>query len=89
MAQAYLDLVGIGNAVVDVLTHADETFLVKNGLTKGAMTLVDVDQAQQLYDEMGPAVEVSGGSASNTMAGFASLGGNGAFVGKVRNDQLG
>ena len=89
MAQAYLDLVGIGNAVVDVLTHADETFLVKNGLAKGAMTLVDADQAQKLYDEMGPAVEISGGSASNTMAGFASLGGNGAFVGKVRNDQLG
>ena len=89
MAQTTLDLVGIGNAVVDVLTHADDAFLVKNNLAKGAMTLVDADQAQKLYDEMGPAVEISGGSASNTMAGFASLGGNGAFVGKVRNDQLG
>ncbi len=89
MAQTTLDLVGIGNAVVDVLTHAEDAFLVRNDLAKGAMTLVDADQAQKLYDEMGPAVEVSGGSASNTMAGFASLGGNGAFVGKVRNDQLG
>ncbi|MDP6485651.1 MAG: adenosine kinase [Alphaproteobacteria bacterium] len=89
MAQTTLDLVGIGNAVVDMLTHTDDVFLVKNNLAKGAMTLVDADQAHKLYDEMGPAVEVSGGSASNTMAGFASLGGNGAFVGKVRNDQLG
>ncbi len=89
MAQTTLDLVGIGNAVVDMLTHTDDAFLVKNNLAKGAMTLVDADQAHKLYDEMGPAVEVSGGSASNTMAGFASLGGNGAFVGKVRNDQLG
>ena len=89
MAQTALDLVGIGNAVVDMLTHTDDAFLVKNNLAKGAMTLVDADQAHKLYDEMGPAVEVSGGSASNTMAGFASLGGNGAFVGKVRNDQLG
>ncbi len=89
MAQTALDLVGIGNAVVDMLTHTDDVFLVKNNLAKGAMTLVDADQAHKLYDEMGPAVEVSGGSASNTMAGFASLGGNGAFVGKVRNDQLG
>ncbi len=89
MAQTTLDLVGIGNAVVDMLTHTDDAFLVKNNLAKGAMTLVDADQAHKLYDEMGPAVEVSGGSASNTMAGFASLGGNGAFVGKVSNDQLG
>jgi len=89
MAQTTLDLVGIGNAVVDMLTHTDDAFLVKNNLAKGAMTLVDADQDHKLYDEMGPAVEVSGGSASNTMAGFASLGGNGAFVGKVRNDQLG
>ena len=89
MTQTCLDLVGIGNAVVDVLTHADDAFLVKHDLAKGAMTLVDASQGQKLYDEMGPAVEVSGGSASNTMAGFASLGGNGAFVGKVRNDQLG
>ena len=89
MVQTCLDLVGIGNAVVDVLTHADDAFLVKNDLAKGAMTLVDANKGQKLYEEMGPAVEVSGGSASNTMAGFASLGGNGAFVGKVRNDQLG
>ncbi len=89
MTQTTLDLVGIGNAVVDVLTHAEDAFLVRNDLAKGAMTLVDAAQAHKLYDKMGPAVEVSGGSASNTMAGFASLGGNGAFVGKVRNDQLG
>ncbi len=89
MTQTTLDLVGIGNAVVDVLTHAEDAFLVRNDLAKGAMTLVDAAQAHKLYDKMGPAVEVSGGSASNTMAGFASLGGNGAFVGKVCNDQLG
>ncbi len=83
------DVVGIGNAIVDVLAQADEAFLEAQDLAKGAMTLIDGARAETLYAAMGPAVEVSGGSAANTMAGLASLGGKGAFIGKVRNDQLG
>lgn len=83
------DLVGIGNALVDVLAPVDDSFLEEHALEKGAMTLVDTDRATALYDKMPPAQEVSGGSCGNTMAGFASLGGQGAFIGKVRNDQLG
>jgi sugar/nucleoside kinase (ribokinase family) len=84
-----LDVVGIGNAIVDVLTHAEDRFLDEHGLAKGTMTLIDAIRAEVLYESMGPAVEVSGGSAANTLAALASLGGNGAFIGKVRNDQLG
>ena len=84
-----LDVVGIGNAIVDVLSHAEEAFLVRHGLAKGTMTLIDAARADQLYAAMGGAVEASGGSAANTMAGIASFGGRAAFVGKVRNDQLG
>ncbi len=89
MADPSLDVVGIGNAIVDVLSQADEAFLKAQDLAKGAMTLIDGARAEALYAAMGPGVEVSGGSAANTMAGLASLGGQGAFVGKVRNDQLG
>ncbi len=89
MADPSLDVVGIGNAIVDVLSQADDAFLVDQDLAKGAMTLIDGARAEALYAAMGPGVEVSGGSAANTMAGLASLGGQGAFVGKVRNDQLG
>ena len=89
MATATLDVVGIGNAIVDVIAHADETFLATHGLAKGAMTLIDAARADALYAVMGPGVEMSGGSAGNTMAGIASLGGTGAYIGKVRNDQLG
>ena len=89
MTAAELDVVGIGNAIVDVLTHADDDFLASHGLNKGTMTLIDTERAEALYGAMGPAVEVSGGSAANTMAGIASLGGAGGFIGKVRNDQLG
>ncbi|TVR82606.1 MAG: adenosine kinase [Rhodospirillales bacterium] len=84
-----IEVVGIGNAIVDVLAHAKVAFLEENGLDKGTMTLVDAETADQLYAKMGPAVEVSGGSAANTIAGFASFGGRGAFIGKVRDDQLG
>ncbi len=84
-----LDVVGIGNAIVDVLSQADEAFLKAQDLAKGSMTLIDGARAEALYAAMGPGVEVSGGSAANTMAGLASLGGKGAFIGKVRNDQLG
>jgi sugar/nucleoside kinase (ribokinase family) len=83
------DVAGIGNAIVDVLAHADDTFLARNNLRKGTMTLIDAERAAELYDGMGPAVEISGGSAANTLAALASLGGTAAFIGKVRNDQLG
>ncbi len=84
-----LDVVGIGNAIVDVLCHVDDDFLVRQGLTKGAMALVDAGEAERLYGVMGPAVECSGGSAANSMAGVASLGGRAGFIGKVRDDEFG
>lgn len=84
-----LAVVGIGNALVDVIATADDAFLASEGLVKGSMTLIDAGRAESLYGSMGPAVEMSGGSAANTMAGIASLGGRGAFLGRVRDDQLG
>lgn len=84
-----LDVVGIGNAIVDVLAQASEAYVTEQELPKGSMTLIDMNRAESLYASMGPAVEVSGGSCANTMAGLASLGGRGGFIGKVRNDQLG
>jgi sugar/nucleoside kinase (ribokinase family) len=84
-----IDVVGIGNAIVDVIAQADDRFLAAQDLPKGTMTLIDAARAEELYAAMGPGVEMSGGSAANTMAGIASLGGKGAFIGKVRNDQLG
>jgi sugar/nucleoside kinase (ribokinase family) len=89
MADIRFDVVGIGNAIVDVLSHADDSFVEDLGLSKGTMTLIDAETAESLYELMGPAVEVSGGSAANTIAALASLGGRGAFIGKVRDDQLG
>ncbi|MBI2585085.1 MAG: adenosine kinase [Rhodospirillales bacterium] len=89
MAEPSFDVVGIGNAIVDVLAHAADAFLASEGLTKGAMTLIDAGAAKDLYEKIGPAVECSGGSAANTIAALASLGGKGAFVGKVHDDQLG
>ena len=89
MTAAQLDVVAIGNALVDILTKAEDSFLAAHQIPKGSMTLIDEDRATQLYDAMGPAVEVSGGSAGNTAAGVASLGGKAAFLGKVRDDQLG
>ena len=89
MSQAMFDVVGVGNAIVDVLGQADEEFLRRNALEKGAMTLVDAKRIDELYGAMGPAVEMSGGSAANTLAGVASLGGRGAYIGKVANDQFG
>ncbi|MDE3096514.1 MAG: adenosine kinase [Chloroflexota bacterium] len=84
-----LDVVGIGNAIVDVLAQADDAFLAAHRLEKGAMTLVDAARADALYAAMPPGVEASGGSAANTMTGIASLGGRAAYIGKVRDDQLG
>src|SRR5271156_925617 len=89
MAQASIDVVGIGNAIVDVIARADEAFLEKEALVKGTMALIDAERADALYRMMGPGIEASGGSAGNTMAGIASLGGNGAYIGKVRDDLLG
>src|SRR5215469_6679627 len=89
MTSANFDVVGIGNAIVDVIAHADDAFLAREGLVKGTMTLVDAPRAEALYQLMAPAVEISGGSVGNTMAGLASLGGTGAFIGKVRDDFLG
>jgi len=89
MPDSRFDVIGIGNAIVDVLVHADDTLLESEGMTKGAMTLIDDNEAKRLYGKIGPAIECSGGSAANTIAGLASLGGKGAFVGKVHDDQLG
>src|SRR5580693_10386656 len=89
MTQASLDVVGIGDAIVDVIANADEAFLAREGLVKGTMTLIDAPRVEALYRMMGPAVEISGGSVGNTMAGLASLGGRGAYIGKVRDDFLG
>jgi sugar/nucleoside kinase (ribokinase family) len=84
-----LDVVAVGSAIVDVLAGADDTMLDSLGLVKGTMALVDAERADALYASMGPAVEVSGGSAANTAAGVASFGGDAAFMGKVRDDQFG
>lgn len=82
-------IVGIGNAMVDVLAHADDGFLTENGIEKGIMQLIDMDRAVELYSKVGPATEISGGSAANTIAGAAHLGARVAYVGKVKDDQLG
>jgi sugar/nucleoside kinase (ribokinase family) len=84
-----IDVLGIGNAIVDVLTNTDDAFLARHGLAKGAMTLVDAERAESLYGLMRPEHECSGGSAANTMAGLASLGGRAAYIGKVKDDALG
>src|SRR5215469_16371094 len=89
MTSAAFDVLGIGNAIVDVLSRSDDAFLSRHGLVKGSMTLIDEQRAETLYAAMGPGVEVSGGSCGNTMAGVASFGGKGAYIGKVRDDQLG
>jgi len=89
MAKTQYDVVGIGNAIVDVIANADDGFLTELGVEKGAMTLIDAGEAAQLYAKMPAAIEMSGGSCANTIAGLASLGGQGAFIGKVKKDQLG
>lgn len=89
MKETTFDVLGIGNALVDVLAHADDAFLAENSIEKGGMTLIDAGRASALYGKIGPAVEVSGGSAGNTMAGIAALGGRGAFIAKVGDDKLG
>jgi sugar/nucleoside kinase (ribokinase family) len=86
---AELDVVGIGNALVDVLSHESEQFVSAQRLVKGTMQLVNEARARELYAAMGPAMEISGGSAANTIVGVASFGGRAHYLGKVRDDQLG
>ncbi|MBB3999728.1 adenosine kinase [Aureimonas pseudogalii] len=83
------DVLTIGNAIVDIISRTDDAFLVRAGIEKGAMTLVDAERALAIYAGMGPAIEMSGGSAGNTVAGLVSLGGRGAYFGKVSDDELG
>ena len=89
MTSTEFDVVGVGNAIVDVLTHVSESFITQHGLNKGAMTLIDETRAIELYDAMPPGLEMSGGSAANTIAGVASFGGRAAYIGRCRADQLG
>ncbi|HEY3638186.1 MAG TPA: adenosine kinase [Rhizomicrobium sp.] len=89
MQAVELDVVGIGNAIVDIIAHADDAFLARHGMQKGGMTLIDEARAEALYAEMGPAVQLSGGSAGNTIAGLASLGARAGYIGKVKEDGLG
>jgi len=88
MSKKY-QVVGIGNSIVDVLTHVEDAFLVENGIEKGIMTLIDRERASAIYEKTGPSIEISGGSAANTIAGLAQMGARTAYVGKVKDDQLG
>jgi adenosine kinase len=89
MAEAKYDVLGIGNAIFDVLVQTDEKFLADHGMTKGGMSLIDEARATSIYRDMGPATEMSGGSAANTIVGIANLGARAAYVGKVKDDQIG
>ncbi len=89
MSEPKFDVAGIGNAIVDVISEGTDAFLIAQGIDKGGMRLIDEEGAASLYDAMGSAIEVSGGSCGNTIAGLAALGGRGAYIGKVRDDQLG
>ena len=89
MTAAKYDVLGIGNAIFDVLVKTDESFLAAHGMTKGGMALIDEARAAAIYQDMGPAIEMSGGSAANTIVGVANLGARAAYVGKVRDDQIG
>src|SRR5881227_4179908 len=89
MAETKYDVLAIGNAIFDVLVQTDEKFLADHGMTKGGMSLIDEARATSIYRDMGPATEMSGGSAANTIVGLASLGARAAYVGKVKDDQIG
>ena len=89
MTDAFLDVLAIGNAIVDVFADTDDEFLQREGLPPGSMRLIDADRAVELYGRMGPGREVSGGAAANTLAGLAQLGARTAFIGQVAEDQLG
>src|ERR1700693_2180447 len=89
MATTRFDVLGIGNAIVDIIGRAREDFLLRHGMQKGAMVLIEEARAQSIYAAMGRAIEISGGSAANTIVGVASFGASAAFIGKVRDDELG
>ena len=89
MTDAKHDVLGIGNAIFDVLVKTDEAFLSRHGMAKGSMALIDEARAAAIYGDMGPATEMSGGSAANTIVGLASFGARAAYVGKVKHDQIG
>lgn len=89
MTEATLDVVGIGNAIIDLLAHAEDSFLVEHKLNKGSMTLIDEETAERLYAAMGSTTRASGGSAGNTIAGLGSLGAACGYIGKLRDDELG
>jgi sugar/nucleoside kinase (ribokinase family) len=89
MTDAKFDVLGIGNAIVDVIAKTEDDFLVREKLIKGSMRLIETDEAERLYGLMGQAIQTSGGCAGNTAAGVASLGGRAAFIGKVADDELG
>jgi sugar/nucleoside kinase (ribokinase family) len=88
-AELSFDVVGIGNALVDVLAHHDDDFVARHGMTKGTMDLIDTERAEELYASLGNSLEMSGGSVANTIAGVASFGGKAAFLGRVYDDSLG
>ncbi|TRO95932.1 adenosine kinase [Glycocaulis profundi] len=89
MTETRYDVIGVGNAIVDVIASCEDAFLAEHGIEKDAMTLIDEARASELYAAMGPGREISGGSGANTLAGVASLGARGAYVGKTAKDQLG
>src|SRR3569832_2581232 len=89
MSSAKYDVLGIGNAIFDILVQTDEGFLASHGMAKGGMALIDEARAAAIYRDMGPATEMSGGSAANTIVGLASLGARTAYVGKIKDDQIG
>src|ERR1700710_314587 len=89
MTSAKYDVLGIGNAIFDVLVQADDSFLSSHGMTKGGMALIDETRAASIYRDMGPATEMSGGSAANSIVGIANLGARAAYVGKIKDDQIG
>lgn len=89
MSATRYDVIGIGNAIVDIIGRCDEAFLADVGAAKGSMRLIDAEEARRIYSKMGPAIEISGGSAANTIAGVASYGGKAAFIGTIANDDFG
>src|SRR5262245_60612119 len=89
MTAAKYDVLGIGNALFDVLVQTDDNFLTRHGMSKGGMALIDEARAAAIYNDMGPATEMSGGSGANTIVGLASFGARTAFIGKVKDDQIG
>jgi sugar/nucleoside kinase (ribokinase family) len=89
MSTTRYDVIGIGNAIVDVLSHSDDDFLKRQKMPKGSMSLIDENRAEAIYNAMGPVIECSGGSAANTIVGVAMLGGKAAFIGRVKQDELG